>query len=813
MTGAAALAWRHPPRLERGLGLAAVALGALVLMGWMLDIAALKLAWPGQVTVKANTAIALGACGLATALGAGRAAHRRWPLIAALAVVAALIGALSLAEELLALNLGIDELLFPDPAVPERIVRPGRMSPTAAFCCIAVGVALALSVLPARLRLWLPLAAALGASVTVIGAVTLATHFADRVLGLRWGGAATMAVATAAAFLMLGVAALLRARRLQSTRWALGRAGVAGFALGMLLMLGAAELAAGFALDMRRTAARVVQVQQTLNQLQQVRTELRTLEGAQTAFLLTGDEALLASRATLKASILDRLAALRSARAAEEAPPVATVAALQAAVERRLGHGDGLIVLRRAQGLEAARAAFASGEALGLSREITNLIGPLMQREGERLAGHQRHLREATAGTFLLLPVGSLLGLTAFMSGVFFLDKGLANRRAAEQAQRASQERLERVVENLSSGLLIHGLAPAKVHWNRAALEMFELAPEEAAAMTRHDYRALFELSTLDGRTLPFDAWPMSRLVDGALEQRSELRVRRLDRDWERVFAYEGALVHDDSGSPLVFLTVTDVTARKTAELQLQQLNAELEQRVAQRTDELQAKTRELEGFCYSVSHDLKAPLRGIDGYSRLLFDEYADQLDAEARRFIADVRTATAQMHELIDDLLAYSQQERRAWAPTRIALRAFVDGLIARRTAELTGVELQVAVDDVGVDADREGLEMALRNLIDNALKFSARSQPPTLKIRSRLHDDRVVLTVQDNGTGFDMRYHDKMFEIFQRLHRAEDYPGTGIGLALVRKAMERMGGRVWADSRLGEGSTFHLELGPVC
>jgi signal transduction histidine kinase len=166
-------------------------------------------------------------------------------------------------------------------------------------------------------------------------------------------------------------------------------------------------------------------------------------------------------------------------------------------------------------------------------------------------------------------------------------------------------------------------------------------------------------------------------------------------------------------------------------------------------------------------------------------------------------------QMNMLIDDLLAYSQQERRTLAPIRIALRQFVADKLARRRADLAGTTLDVDVEDVFVRADRDGLSIALRNLLDNAVKFSARSAQPTLTIRSRSSGDRCVLSVQDNGTGFDMRFYDKIFEIFQRLHRAEDYPGTGVGLALVRKAMERMGGRVWAESSAGNGATFYLEL----
>ena len=177
----------------------------------------------------------------------------------------------------------------------------------------------------------------------------------------------------------------------------------------------------------------------------------------------------------------------------------------------------------------------------------------------------------------------------------------------------------------------------------------------------------------------------------------TDLIVRHIDRNWERTLRFRGAVVRDASGKPLVFITFSDVTAHNAAELQLQLLNTELEQRVTLRTSELQAKTHELESFCYSVSHDLKAPLRGIDGYSRLLADGYGDKLDADGHMFIDNVRRAAAQMNTMIEDLLAYSQQERRTFVGAPIHLKAFVDEHVARHAIELNGIRLTVNVDDV--------------------------------------------------------------------------------------------------------------------
>lgn len=254
--------------------------------------------------------------------------------------------------------------------------------------------------------------------------------------------------------------------------------------------------------------------------------------------------------------------------------------------------------------------------------------------------------------------------------------------------------------------------------------------------------------------------------------------------------------------------TLADAAARAVENVRL--LN-ELEDRVRERTAQLEAANRELESFSYSVSHDLKAPLRGIDGFSRILEEDYRDRLDAEGRRFLQNIRRGTAQMNQLIEDLLAYSRMERRSLQGASLDLSAMVQDVLAERMAEIeqSGVLLRPQLPEVTVFADREGLLIVLRNLLENAIKFSRDAQSPTIDIGARSEGDKTVLWVRDNGIGFDMKFHDRIFDMFQRLQRAEDYPGTGIGLALVRKAMQRMDGRVWAESSPGAGATFFLEL----
>ena len=250
---------------------------------------------------------------------------------------------------------------------------------------------------------------------------------------------------------------------------------------------------------------------------------------------------------------------------------------------------------------------------------------------------------------------------------------------------------------------------------------------------------------------------------------------------------------------------------RRRANESLDKLNAELEQRITQRTEALDAKSRELETFAYSVAHDLKAPLRGIDGYSRLLLEDHKDQLDSEGQTFLKTIQDSTEEMNQLIDDLLSYSRLERRDVKPESLQLQPLISKLVDQKKRELNdrNIDFVLVVNGGSVLADVNGLTQSLNNYLDNAIKFTQKSNRPRIEVGAKDIHHKCVLWVKDNGIGFDPKFKERIFDIFQRLNQPEDYPGTGVGLAIVRKAMERIGGRAWAESKPGEGATFYLEI----
>ncbi len=247
------------------------------------------------------------------------------------------------------------------------------------------------------------------------------------------------------------------------------------------------------------------------------------------------------------------------------------------------------------------------------------------------------------------------------------------------------------------------------------------------------------------------------------------------------------------------------------AQAQIRTLNVELEARVERRTAELMVANKNLEAFTYSVAHDLRSPLRALSGYGEALMEDYGDCLDETGHWFIERIQAAAERMSALIDDLLLLAQVSRAEISPGPIDLSAEVAAIAAELRAHEPGRRVRFAIaDGVRVTADRVLIRTVLQNLVENAWKFTARREDATIEFGTTAgEDDQVSCFVRDNGAGFDPAFIGKLFQPFQRLHSAADFPGTGIGLASVQRIVERHGGRVWAEGAVDRGATFYFTL----
>jgi two-component system cell cycle sensor histidine kinase/response regulator CckA len=377
--------------------------------------------------------------------------------------------------------------------------------------------------------------------------------------------------------------------------------------------------------------------------------------------------------------------------------------------------------------------------------------------------------------------------------GVIGVIRDMTALRQAETALEAERRRLFSLLEEM----------PAYVNLK---------APDYSLKFANRFFRERFGdpggrlcYQVMRGRETPCEECPVMAVIKTQEPQEREWTHQggRTYRTYDYPFA-------DSDGSPLVLELGIDITDRKRAEEEIRQLNEELEQRVEKRTAQLEAANRELESFSYSVSHDLRAPLRAIDGFSRILLKDYARGLDAEGQRFLEIIRANTQKMGQLIDDLLAFSRLGRREMKAADLDMDALVRDVVGELQETLGDRTVQWDLKPLcGARGDRALMRQVWINLLGNALKFTRSQGAAVIEVSCRTEGDEDIYSVKDNGVGFDMEYAPKLFGVFQRLHREEEFEGTGVGLALVQRIVQRHGGRVWAEGEVGRGATFSFAL----
>lgn len=403
---------------------------------------------------------------------------------------------------------------------------------------------------------------------------------------------------------------------------------------------------------------------------------------------------------------------------------------------------------------------------------------------------------------------------TAMLDGravIVATGRDISARLRAEEELRRNEHRLRAYFEHAHDIILAIEPGGVITYHSPAVTRVLGL-PEDG--ITGSNLLALVHPEDREGALREFAA----RLAAPGAVHSGTLRVRHADGGW-RMLETTAVNLRDDPEVRGLVITGRDVSERVRAEAEVRRINAELEQRVAERTAELatanaqlEGANKELESFTYTASHDLRAPLRTIDGFSRIVLEDFADVLPAEARRYLGTVREGAQQMARLIDDLLAFSRVGRQPLTKRPVQPRAIVQQVLTDLGTAEEGERLQICVGELPpAEADPALLKQVYMNLISNAIKYSRPRERAEITIGAEVDGPVPAYFVRDNGVGFDERYANKLFGAFQRLHRQEEFEGTGVGLAIVQRIVHRHGGRVWAQGKLDAGATFWFTLAP--
>jgi PAS domain S-box-containing protein len=433
----------------------------------------------------------------------------------------------------------------------------------------------------------------------------------------------------------------------------------------------------------------------------------------------------------------------------------------------------------------------------------------------------------------------NLLGDPA-VKGVVFNHRDVTDRKAAEAEVRRLNENLENLVAErtaqLEATLAEHKRAEEEIRLLNERLEQrvrqLQLVTDSAPVLLAHcdterrykfvnkGYAQRFGTSREDiiGKRIPevvgeeayanFKEYVDAVLSGQRVEFETEIPYKDIGQRYMHA-AYVPEFGEQGEVRGLVAV-ISDITEHRLAEEEIRQLNESLERRVAERTSQLKEANEELESFSYSISHDLRAPLRHISGFARLLQQRASSALDETAQRYLNTIAESTDRAGELIDDLLAFSRMVRAEIHRADVDMNRLVRQALDDLKLETEGRSIDWKIGELPeVQGDPSMLRLVMQNLLSNAVKYTYSRDEAVIEVGSKSDGDEAIFFVSDNGVGFDMQYVDKLFGVFQRLHRAEEFEGTGIGLATVRRIVNRHGGRTWAEGSVGSGATFYFSL----
>ena len=550
---------------------------------------------------------------------------------------------------------------------------------------------------------------------------------------------------------------------------------------------------------------------QVLAKLEQTISTLKDAETGQRGYLLTGKEWYLEPYQSAIARVNQQLDDLRQL-SADRPRQQQRIRDLEIAIATKLAELQQTIDLRRSRGLEAALRVVQTDRGKSLMDGIRRQVADMEAEENQLL--QQRSQESQASANYTLFTFSLATGLNLLLLGLLYylIERDGFVRYLEQEKQhqllmhlKESEQKFRQLAENSheafwisepNNSKLIYVSPAYEEIWGRKLEELYTDFASWNKAIHPQD-RKRVERAFLENA------------LRGTYDE--EYRVVRPDGS-VRWIRDRGFPVQEASGEVYrVTGLAEDITERKLAEAKIHQLNETLERRVEERTAQLQKVNQEIEAFTYSVSHDLRAPLRTMQGFAQALLEDYSDRLDEIGQEYTQYIIEGAVQMDTLISDLLAYSRLSRTQINFQPVDLTYVVQEALRQLSAQIEQRPAEVTVDAPlpQVIAHRLTLVQVVTNLLSNAIKFVKPEVPPKVRIYAQEEQNWIRLSIVDNGIGIAPEHQERIFRVFERLHGVEIYPGTGIGLAIVRKGLERMGGRVGVESQPGQGSRFWIEL----
>lgn len=574
-----------------------------------------------------------------------------------------------------------------------------------------------------------------------------------------------------------------------------------GLGLALMLLIANAGISYRNILQLTENERRVIHTQEVLQELTETLSALQDVQTGQRGYVITGNDRYLEPyNAALEriSTELQQVEQLTKDNPAQQR----RMAQLQRIVADALANAATTIKVRREQGFEPAQRLVVSGRGKRTMDSLRDILGQMRAEENRLLQQRSQESQATLRYTLLTFSIASLLSLLLFVLVYLLFRRDSMQRQQAAAILKDNEARLQAILDGSPAVIYAKDPAGRFLFVNQEFEQLFQVQREQIIGRTDYDFfpQDLAKHFQANDQEVYQSGSPVEREEDVLVNGKKSTYLSN-----------KFPLKHADGETYATCGISTDVTARRQAEAEVRQLNATLEQRVVERTTQLKEANEELEAFTYSISHDLRAPLRAIQGFADALREDYGDQLDDLGKQYAQRIITSAERLEDLIQDLLAYSRLARLDLRPQAVDLGIVLSEAMTQVRADLEAQHAQVTIQTPlpAVLGHRVTLVQVVANLLTNAIKFVEAGVQPQVNVGADILDRQVRLWITDNGIGIAPEHQERIFRVFERLHGTEIYPGTGIGLAIVRKSVERMGGQVGVESELGQGSRFWVEL----